>query len=163
MNSRLETERWERLGKLFHIASEMDPQQCTVFLREECGDDPELRQKLEALLASATKTLRDWNEPIEKAVWGLVGGFAPAVSRIGPYELIRPLGQGGMGRVYLAARADQQYRQTVALKLMHTGVWQNQEMLLRFRAERQILANLRHPNIGRLLEGGVTANGSPTS
>ncbi len=66
-----------------------------------------------------------------------------------------------MGRVFLAARADDQYQQLVAIKLMHLGLWQSHAMLERFRTERQILASLTHPNIARLLDGGVTEEGSP--
>jgi serine/threonine protein kinase len=81
--------------------------------------------------------------------------------RIGPYVLLHVLGEGGMGRVFLAARADDQYRQLVAIKLMHATSWQSELMLKRFRAERQILANLNHPNIARLLDGGMTSDGLP--
>jgi serine/threonine-protein kinase len=66
-----------------------------------------------------------------------------------------------MGRVFLAARADEQYQQLVAIKLMHAELWQNELMLERFRAERQILANLNHPNIACLLDGGKTSDGTP--
>jgi serine/threonine-protein kinase len=71
------------------------------------------------------------------------------------------LGEGGMGQVYLARRADHLYEQEVAIKLMHAGLKQAHSMLSRFSAERQILANLNHPNIARLLDAGVTADGIP--
>jgi serine/threonine protein kinase/tetratricopeptide (TPR) repeat protein len=80
--------------------------------------------------------------------------------RIGAYRLIRELGQGGMGTVYLAARADDQYQKRVAIKVIKTGM-DNQEVLRHFRRERQILAGLDHPNIARLLDGGATDEGLP--
>jgi eukaryotic-like serine/threonine-protein kinase len=69
------------------------------------------------------------------------------------------LGEGGMGRVFLAERADKQYRQLVAIKLMHAGLWQSETILHRFQCERQILANLSHPDSARLLDEGMTSDG----
>ena len=79
---------------------------------------------------------------------------------IGPYRIIRRIGQGGMGAVYLAARADDQYQKQVAIKLVRTGMGSD-FVVRRFRNERQILASLDHPNIARLLDGGTTADGWP--
>jgi serine/threonine protein kinase len=81
--------------------------------------------------------------------------------QIGPYRLLQCIGEGGMGKVCLATRADELYRQEVAIKLMNPTAGQANAMLLRFNAERQILANLNHPNIARLLDGGITADGLP--
>jgi non-specific serine/threonine protein kinase/serine/threonine-protein kinase len=80
--------------------------------------------------------------------------------RLGPYELVRHLGAGGMGNVFLARRADGQFDQEVAIKVMRRGV-DTEAVLQRFYAERQILAGLRHPNICRLLDGGSSADGAP--
>jgi eukaryotic-like serine/threonine-protein kinase len=82
-------------------------------------------------------------------------------SRIQAYELLKPIGEGGMGKVYLAARADDQYSKQVAIKLLQAGFAQTTAMLLRFRSERQILADLDHPNMARLLDGGATPSGLP--
>ena len=79
--------------------------------------------------------------------------------RIGPYKVLRELGQGGMGTVYLAARADDQYRKRAAIKVVR-GV-ASEQVLRHFRRERQILAGLEHPNIARLLDGGTTDDGLP--
>src|SRR5207253_391487 len=84
---------------------------------------------------------------------------ALAGSRIGPYKIIREIGRGGMGTVYLAARADD-FEKRVAIKLIKRGM-DTDEILSRFRNERQILANLDHPNIARLLDGGTTTDGLP--
>lgn len=84
----------------------------------------------------------------------------PRFERVGPYRILREIGRGGMGAVYLAERDDEQYRMQVALKLVPLGM--NSEHALRlFREERQILASLQHPHIARLLDGGVTADGLP--
>jgi tetratricopeptide (TPR) repeat protein len=83
-----------------------------------------------------------------------------AVARIGPYGVIRELGRGGMGAVYLAGRADAQYQKLVAIKVIQSG-HESEEMLRRFRQERQILAGLDHPNIAKLLDGGATPEDLP--
>jgi eukaryotic-like serine/threonine-protein kinase len=80
--------------------------------------------------------------------------------RIGPYRVLRELGHGGMGVVYLAARADDQYRKRVAIKVIPVG-GTSYDAIRHFRRERQILASLEHPNIARLLDGGTTSDGAP--
>ena len=79
-------------------------------------------------------------------------------SNIGPYKIIRRIGQGGMGAVYLAERDDDQFKKQVAIKLIRRGM-DTDFVLRRFRNERQILARLDHPNIARLLDGGTTGDG----
>ncbi|MBL8227835.1 MAG: serine/threonine protein kinase [Bryobacterales bacterium] len=95
---------------------------------------------------------RPWHTPADSGRW--------MPKQIGPYAVDRELGRGGMGVVYLARRADKQFQKLVAIKLMHTSLMDD-EMLKRFRAERQILASLEHPNIARLLDGGTTEQGEP--
>ncbi|HEV8511261.1 MAG TPA: serine/threonine-protein kinase, partial [Gemmatimonadales bacterium] len=80
---------------------------------------------------------------------------------IGPYRVLRELGQGGMGTVFLAERADNQYQKTVALKLLRGWSVGNDRSVRRFLEERQILAGLDHPDIARLFDGGVSADGRP--
>ena len=91
----------------------------------------------------------------------LDSGAAPAGRLIGRYRVIRELGRGGMGEVYLAARADDEYRKHVALKLIRAGDETREDLLRHFRRERQILAALDHPNIAKLLDGGTTEAGQP--
>src|SRR5262249_12413626 len=79
---------------------------------------------------------------------------------IGRYRIVRLIGRGGMGAVYLAERADREFEQQVALKMVIEGALSNR-FVARLRVERQILANLNHPNIARLLDGGTTADGTP--
>src|SRR4029079_18013978 len=80
--------------------------------------------------------------------------------RVGPYLLVRELGHGGMGAVYLAIRADDEYRKQVAIKVIRSS-FDPAFIQQRFRHERQILADLDHPNIARLIDGGSTEEGAP--
>ncbi|MBV9265764.1 MAG: tetratricopeptide repeat protein [Acidobacteriaceae bacterium] len=165
----MNAERWQQLDDLFQRSSELDSSERAVFLSEACGDDLELQNSVERWLANADKTLGFLRAPVHAAARELtfIG------RRIGSYVLLRVLGEGGMGKVFLAERADEQYQQFVAIKLMHSGLMsprpsvrrrfneQSGTMLQRFQHERQILANLSHPNIARLLDGGMTSDGSP--
>src|SRR5205085_4199566 len=80
--------------------------------------------------------------------------------QFGAYQVIREIGRGGLGAVYLAARADDEYHKQVAIKLVRRGL-DTEDILRRFRNERQILAQLDHPNIARLIDGGTTDDGLP--
>jgi serine/threonine-protein kinase len=157
VNARVGKERWLELDDLFQRASELEPGCRQKFLDDACAGDSKLRSEVEALLASADKTLGWLKGPVDRAAREVtfVG------RRIGPYVLVRPLGEGGMGTVFLAERDDDQYKQLAAIKRMHTDLWYSETMLERFQAERQILANLNHPNIARLLDGGMTSDGTP--
>jgi tetratricopeptide (TPR) repeat protein len=161
MRAEPDPDRWRRLEEVFFGALELDPDAQAAFLDRSCGGDPELRLEVEKLLGASGKSLDGLRRPVEDAAREVVRDGAAPVQRIGAYRLVRLLGEGGMGLVYLAERADDQYRRQVAIKLMHAGLGRNAEMLRRFRSERQILANLDHPNIARLLDGGITPEGSP--
>src|SRR5438876_7731635 len=82
------------------------------------------------------------------------------VQFIGPYQIVQSMGEGGMGIVYLATRADREFKKHVAIKVIRKGM-DSTEIVSRFRRERQILAALEHPNIARLLDGGTTEEGLP--
>src|SRR5215472_7127991 len=152
---------WIRVEKLFYETLELEPGQRSAFLDQQCEDDLALRREIESLLDFSDKSLDFLHEPIQQTANHLAGDAERAGSEVGAYRLIRVLGEGGMGKVYLAARADELYRQEVAIKLMRTGWRLSRAMLLRFSAERQILANLNHPNIARLFDGGITLDGLP--
>lgn len=115
---------------------------------------------MESLLEAAGKTL-GFSKPIQEAAQAVAAGSLAPDRRIGNYELVRLIGSGGMGDVFLASRADDQFERQVAIKLMRAGLEKNPHLLPRFRAERQILANLDHPNIARLLDGSVAPEGCP--
>jgi serine/threonine protein kinase len=153
--------RWQQLESLFYAALEMEPDLRAGFLDKACQGDLELHRDVASLLESADKTLTSLRKPVDEAAAAIASGSPSVGRRIGPYQLISLLGKGGMGDVYLAQRADDQYRQQVAIKLMQGWSGSRSAMLLRFRAERQILANLDHPNIGRLMDGGMTDEGAP--
>src|SRR5271154_6018732 len=121
------------------------------FLDETCGPDESLRTLASRLYDEKFGTQPQTSAPHRGSLkdW-----------QIGPYRVERELGRGGMGVVLLASRADQQYRKQVAIKVLRPG-HDGDHIFRRFQNERQILANLEHPNICRLLDGGVTADGEP--
>jgi len=142
---------------------DMRPAERAAYLAEACRDDEWVRAEAQALIV-AYEAAGDF---IEEPAFAKVAGLsmdAPLTSaigrRLGPYQIARELGRGGMGVVYLAVRADDEYHRQVAIKLAWPGQ-ESGEMLRRFRQERQILANLDHPNIARLLDGGTTEDGLP--
>src|SRR5437660_517515 len=159
-------ERYQQVKALFYATQELEPEDRAAFLAQRCDGDASLRYAVEELLASANKI----EAFIEKPAYAIIGQSlandlsAPFVEgkRIGQYQILRKLGEGGMGAVYLARRADEVYEKQVAIKLIRRG-FDNAELLRRFYNERQILARLDHPNIARLLDGGATEDGLPYS
>jgi eukaryotic-like serine/threonine-protein kinase len=152
----------ERLEELFHALSELDASGRKEFLDANCADDPALRDALEKLLHAdeeAAETALLSTSALHLEARELAGGDLP-LDRVGPYRILSRLGSGGMGIVYLADRDDGQFRMKVAVKVIACAL-QDESLAAQFRHERQILANLDHPNITRLLDGGVTASGSP--
>ncbi len=160
MASSPKSNRWLRIEYLFYAALELQDGRA-AFLDEACGDDDELRREVESLLHSSGQTMGFLQKPVLEAAKQIAAQETLPGKRIGAYQLLRVLGEGGMGKVYLAARADDLYQKQVAIKTVSLGLGQNQVLLLRFGSERQILANLDHPNIARLLDGGVTEDGLP--
>lgn len=157
------SERWQLIKDLFNATLERGPKQWAKFLDVACPDDPSLRAEVESLLAAHEQA----PSLFEKTAGQLASAWltdAPAGltegSRVGPYRLQREIGRGGMGVVYLAHRDDRQYEKQVAIKLVKRGM-DTDDILRRFRHERQTLATLDHPNIARLLDGGVTEDGLP--
>ncbi|MGZ4983450.1 MAG: protein kinase domain-containing protein [Chthoniobacterales bacterium] len=156
-------ERWARVKELFEAAVDLDPNQRTALLDKECGDDDALRSEIESLLKSDERT----DGFIEQPAIAIPRDLFPnnveepfAGRQFGSYQIIREIGRGGLGAVYLAARADDEYRKQVAIKLVRRGL-DTEDILRRFRNERQILAQLDHPNIARLIDGGTTDDGLP--
>ncbi|HSX62345.1 MAG TPA: serine/threonine-protein kinase [Tahibacter sp.] len=164
----MDAQRWRRIRELFDRASELAPSQWEDALRAACPDDAALRADvLDLLRADADAT--DRTEMLAQApdvVAGLAEQLDAASSAayeglvLGPFRLVREIGRGGMGAVWLAERIDGQFAQVVAIKLVRGG-WDTAETQARFRAERQILASLQHPNIAHLVDGGVSADGWP--
>jgi tetratricopeptide (TPR) repeat protein len=158
----MNAERWQAIGELFEQALPLPIGERTALLDDACGVDEELRREVASLLASHNAGGGFLQHRIEKALASFydttVAGSQPV--RVGPYRLIRELGRGGMGTVFLAERDDDEYHVQVAVKLVRPGM-DTEFILARFRRERQTLARLQHPNISRLLDGGTTDNGLP--
>ena len=154
-------EHWQQIRDIFDTAKEMQPDACADYLAAN-GDElvcAEVRKLLAALEQAGNFIERP-------AAFSLVDLPPPVPDvttsghRIGPYLTLREIGRGGMGVVWLATRADDAYQKQVAIKLVWPGP-ESGEVLRRFRQERQILANLEHPNIARMLDGGTTEEGWP--
>ena len=156
--------RWRDVERVLDTALESDPHSWPTILDQECGNDLDLRREVEGLLRRYTTAQQFLNVPPARAAAALVSEMRGAAEsrgrRIGAYSVVRQIGQGGTARVYLADRADGQFSQHVALKLLRPG-YDSEIDQGRFRAERQILATLNHANIARLLDGGVTDDGLP--
>ena len=149
-------ERWRRMDALFAEALERPPEERGAFLDTACAGDAGLRREVEGLLEADERSATFLEHPAGELLGLLPDGEEGG--RLGPYRLLRRLGSGGMGTVYLARREDEHYRQEVAIKVLRSGL-QSTEALHRFLAERQILARLEHPNIARLYDGGNTEDG----
>ena len=151
--------RWSRVKDLFTATLEQDPDTWDSFLEAECGEDRGLLADVRSLLARDPADQTMVGAAVRAAARQLTAA-ADAGIRIGPYRVVRELGRGGMGTVYLAERDDGQFDRQVALKLIQRGL-DSVQIVSRFRRERQILAGLRHPNIASLLDGGIADDGRP--
>jgi serine/threonine protein kinase/tetratricopeptide (TPR) repeat protein len=154
--------RWHRLEELFHQALALPPAERATLLDRECASDDALRMEVERLLSANDRAGGFIREPAIASAGSPAGGTetSQAGRRVGAYRLVRELGRGGMGAVYLAERDDGAFTQRVAIKLIKRGM-DTDQVLRRFHAERQILASLVHPHIARLLDGGTTDDGLP--
>jgi len=151
------------IAQVFAEAVERPTAERALFLDAACGDQPVVRAEVESLLAAHHRAERLLDPP--EAEWVVaalaeVGQPAGTGERFGPYRVQRELGHGGMGAVYLAERVDGQFEQSVALKLVRDPSGSG-NLVERFLRERRILARLTHPNIARLLDGGVADDGRP--
>lgn len=152
----LTPERWQRIEALFHAAIQTPEPARGEFLLRSCAGDSHLLTELQRLV-SAFDDERRFRPPADAGASQPKGRLGETV---GGYKLDAELGHGGMGTVYLAHRTDGEFDQQVALKVVSAHL-RTQFFTERFRAERQILAGLNHPNITRLLDGGVSASGDP--
>ncbi len=164
----MQPERWRRISELLDEALDLPPDARRAHLLRRAPDDPALLAEVEALLAAGERD-GALSRPVVDAAAPLLGmakelaedgGSRGPGTLVGPYRILGELGRGGMGTVYLAERVDGEFEQQVALKLVKRGM-DTDEVLRRFRAERQILARLRHEGIAQLFDGGVTAEGAP--
>jgi len=158
------------LQRLFEAALALPVGDRAAFLRAHCGSDQEKLARLEAMIAGAdnsmilpglTRAVEDALEASADSAGESEEAWPTGVpENVGPFRLIRPLGRGGMGAVYLAEREGADFEQRVAVKLIRPG-WDTPQVTRRFLSERQILAQLEHPGIARFIDGGVTDSGQP--
>lgn len=166
-------EQWNLARTLFEAALERPPANRAAFLDAAGIADPRIdahiRDEVRAMLA-ADESTADHKTELAGAAPDLLAQLDAKTSadergafvgvRVGPWKLVRELGYGGMGAVYLGERVDGDFEQRAAIKLVRTG-WDVGELQRRFRSERRILASLDHPNIARLIDGGETIDGKP--
>ena len=151
--------RYAKASGIVHELLELTVTARAVELAARCGDDSELRQEVDWLLrASEDEALDAVPSLIQAATSEIAAEWRVAAATPNDYQLIRPLGEGGMGVVWLAERAVRGTSQQVALKRLHVGSTTHRQRLLE---EQQILARLSHPNIARLLDAGVDRDGVP--
>lgn len=157
----MSSHRFVKAGELFDSALALPPEKRSAYLKDVCGEDATLLAEVESLLAAHDQAKGFMQTPAFKNV-----DLTPAEDQltegqqIGAYRILRQIGRGGMGAVYLAERADKQFKKHVAIKLVKRGM-DTDYILRHFRNERQILANFDHANIARLLDGGSTETGLP--
>ena len=161
-------ERWRRIEELIDAALDRPTDEREAFLHAACGDDRALYDDVIALYRAAEDPRSTLDTPAMAFAADLVARAGsesrpdriPPHRRVGPYRIVRELGRGGMGTVYLAER-EEHFQQRVALKVIRHGLHLDDELVRRFVEERQIVASLEHPSIARLLDGGVTSDGVP--
>ncbi|MGH7527388.1 MAG: serine/threonine-protein kinase, partial [Gemmatimonadales bacterium] len=167
-------EEWERLEEVLDAALELPSDDRVSFVERACGTQELLRNRARAVLGAAERAGDFLERPADafaagllreiaaEAEFGLVSDESGSVAggRLGPYRLVRELGRGGMGAVYLAERDDEQYDRRVAIKVVPAGLLSG-GLRMRFLLERRILASLEHPNIARLYDAGVGEDGTP--
>jgi serine/threonine protein kinase len=159
----MKIERWNLIQDIFKGALELPSlEERAEYLKRACGDDENLRCEVASLLANDNTRTATLHSLVANNLQGLAQAsvFSEIGDRVGPYRLVRVLGGGGMGIVYLGVRSDDHYFQIVAIKMIRKGMT-SPASVQRFRAERQILATLTHPNIGVILDGGDTEDGRP--
>jgi serine/threonine-protein kinase len=165
----MDAQRWRRISALFDEIVELPESERGVAIDRACTIDPTLREELTALLRRDAEAERDAPTLLHAAghvavAWADQGDadrdHEVAGLAIGRWRVLRELGRGGMGVVYLAERADGQFEQRAALKLIRTD-GDSAGLRRRFLRERQILADLEHPSIARVLDGGIAEDGRP--
>lgn len=154
-----DAERWQRLRSLFDAVCELPQPQWESRLRT-LSDDPALVDETLALLRMQTNSLDRALQPLQEMMSSLSEDELQVGGRLGAWQLVERLASGGMGTVFIAERADELFRQRVAIKLLRGSV-ASATAAHRLATERQILAELQHPNIARLHDGGTTPAGQP--
>src|SRR6202162_5931962 len=154
--------RWQKIQSLFEEVVDSGPEERIARLASSCQGDSDLRDSVEALLASDQRTEDPLVNAIGAAAESLLEEHQDRLlgTRIGPYRVMSILGQGGMSTVYRGERDDSQYQQTVAIKVLHHSIL-HPRLRSRLHSERHILATLDHPSIARLIDSGDLDDGTP--
>jgi len=152
---------WDRVRELFHQALDLDPAGRDAFLGDLARQDPALAEQIRSLIAAheTASGLLD-QPPVSSRAVAEGKTELRSGDRLGPYRILEEIGRGGMGVVYRATRDDESFAKEVAIKVIDPFM-RSDVIMKRFRAERQILAVLEHPNIARLIDGGTAGDGSP--
>jgi TolB-like protein/Tfp pilus assembly protein PilF len=154
----MNAERWQEVKALFEAALDRPPSDRAAFLGAVA--DPETRREVESLLAAHREDNFLEEGDGLRAAAAIADETSHAGQRIGAYRIIKAIGEGGMGVVFLAERDDDTFEKQVAIKVARPGAL-SESAMRRFRQERQIIATLEHPYIARLLDGGTTSDGLP--
>jgi serine/threonine protein kinase/tetratricopeptide (TPR) repeat protein len=154
--------RWQKIQSLFEEIVDSGPAERAARLASSCSDDVDLRNSIESLLDSDQRAEDPLLNAISEAAESLLQHHQDRLlgMRIGPYRVVSILGHGGMSTVYLGERDDSQYRQTVAIKVLHHATL-HPRLRSRLHSERHILATLDHPSIARLIDSGDLEDGTP--
>ena len=153
---------WLTLRNLYGLAQELSPSEQILFAEENCSD-PQMKKELLDLLHADESSIHFFDSltnSLIKPAFEELSDLPPHSGNVNNYKLIRKIGRGGMGSVYLAERNDEAFTNRVAVKILRRGL-DTDDILARFESERQILAQLNHPNITHLLDGGITCDGRP--
>ncbi|HEY0458662.1 MAG TPA: serine/threonine-protein kinase [Pyrinomonadaceae bacterium] len=153
-------EQWQQVKDIFSVVVELPPDERKSFIEEKAGGDYLIIREVRALLDSDEGAENFIENPLVAVSQLVRDETALTGKKIGSYLIEREIGRGGMGAVYRASRADEHFEKRVAIKLIKRG-FDTDDIIRRFRHERQILAALDHPNITRLLDGGATDDGLP--
>ena len=145
-------ERFQRLEEIFHRASQLDGAARAEYLSESCGDDRSLLAEVEGMLALEKGAASGIEAAVGSGIRHWSNRHVPA--RLGPYRVLELLGRGGLGEVYLAERDDEHFHKRVAIKWIRPEL-SSSDLERRFRFERQVLAQLEHPHIARILDAGA--------
>ncbi len=164
----LDPERWRRIEEIFFDAASLPAVDQPAYLDEACAGDTSLRFEVESLLKADRGFAADSASTAKRSsITSMVQAGAAALSdedlvgsRLGPWLVVQKLGRGGMGSVFLAERADEAFEKRVAIKVIRRGM-DSDDLVARFRDERQILAQLNHPYIAQLVDGGIMSDGRP--
>lgn len=158
--------RWQSIQTLLDEVLDLPESERVEFLSNACNNQPDLKQEILNLLEAEKKAPTLLNRPAQELYQEFLTSKQKTVRKestlentiIGAFKLIKEIGHGGMGAVYLAERCAGDFEQTVAIKVLNNST-QNKDLLERFKREQQLLASLDHPNIAKLFDGGISENG----